>query len=122
VDANCQIPHDSEPEARFLASDRTSTLDDYPNECPRCRHRLPLTRGVYQLKLTPWANVMLVCGAAIALVSLCTLLPLLIFFASGAPWVPGWSMVKKAINMQREYAVTCGNCGFSFRVRGPRYG
>ena len=109
------------PAARFLTSDRTSTMADYPGECPKCQAKLPLTRGVFPLRFSPKGKLMLICGAALALAASCSLIPLIFFLAGGGFWLPGASMIKRAVNMQREYAVKCGHCSFSFRVKGPSY-
>ncbi len=112
----------STPDARFLASDRTSTMADYPKACPKCQAKLPLTRGVFPLRFSPRASLMLICGVALALVSSCTLIPFVLFLLDGGDlWIPGVSMIKRAVNMQREYEVACRHCGFSFRVKGPSY-
>ena len=109
------------PEARFLTEDRTSVLADYPRKCPRCAGRLPPTRARFPLRFSPKSALMLTCGATLALVSVCTLLPFIVLVLGGGLWVPGVSMIEKALKLRREYAVTCAHCGFRFKVEGPSF-
>lgn len=114
-------PEEDVPEARFLTEDRTSVLADYPRKCPRCAGQLPLTRARFPLRFSPKSALMLACGATLVLVSVCTLLPFIVLVLGGGLWIPGVSMIEKALKLRREYAVTCGRCGFSFKVEGPSF-
>ncbi len=112
---------DPTPVARFVAEDRTSVLENYPHTCPRCGGALPVTRARFPLRFSAKAAMLLLCGGVLALVSCVALFPLFMLLFGGGFWVPGTSLIERALRMRREYHVRCGHCGFSFRVAEPEY-